>query len=115
MPSGLARRTRTIWQSWHVPALSALLPALPGTSRIRLRSASTGLLRQPGEKAFHLLRLPAPHGAPAPRGALVVHPAPHDRVDPPCEVRFGETSSLVQPPGPHYRADLVQGVLADRR
>ena len=69
MPSGLARRTRTIWQSWHVPALSALLAALPGTSRIRLRSASTRLLRQPGEKAFHLLRLSAPHGAPAPRGA----------------------------------------------
>jgi hypothetical protein len=40
---------------------------------------------------------------------------PHDRVDPPCEVRFGETSSYVQPPGPHHRADLVQGVLADRR
>src|SRR4029077_17993902 len=48
-------------------------------------------------------------------GTVVVHPAPHDRVDPPCEVRFGETSSFVQPPGPHYRADLVQGVLADRR
>src|SRR5438876_4957038 len=79
MPSGLARRTRTIWQSWHVPALSALLAALPGTSRIRLRSASTRLLRQPSEKAFHLLRLPAPHGAPAPRGALVGHPSPDDR------------------------------------
>jgi hypothetical protein len=69
MPSGLARRTRALWQSWHVPALSALLPALPSTSRIRLRSASTRLLRQPGEKAFHLLRLSAPHGAPAPHGA----------------------------------------------
>ena len=69
MPSGLVRPTRAIWQSWHVPALSALLPALPGTSRIRLRSASTGLLRQPGAKAFHLLRLSAPHGAQALRGA----------------------------------------------
>jgi hypothetical protein len=29
MPSGLACRTRTIWQSWHVPALSALLPPSP--------------------------------------------------------------------------------------
>jgi len=76
MPSGLARRTRAIWQSWHVPALSALLPALPGTSRIRLRSASTGLLRQPGEKASHLLRLSAPHGAPAPHGARFPRSAP---------------------------------------
>jgi hypothetical protein len=48
---------------------SALLPTLPGVSRIRLRSASTELLRQPSEKAFHLLQLRAPHGAQAPRGA----------------------------------------------
>lgn len=41
-----ARRTRTIWQYWHVPALSGLLPALSGTTRIRLPSASTALLRQ---------------------------------------------------------------------
>ena len=31
-------------------------PPSPATSRIRLRSASTRLLRQPSEKAFHLLR-----------------------------------------------------------
>ena len=40
-PLRLARRTRAIWQCWPVPALSGLLPALPGTTRIRLPSAST--------------------------------------------------------------------------
>jgi len=40
-PLHLARRTRTIWQYWHVPALSGLLPALPGTAQVRLPSAST--------------------------------------------------------------------------
>src|SRR6185312_16039907 len=68
-PSDLARRTRPVWQYQAVPALSALLPTLPVVSRIRLRSASIGLLRQPDEKVFHLLQLRAPHGALAPRGA----------------------------------------------
>jgi hypothetical protein len=77
MPSDLARRTRPVWQYQAVPALSALLPALPGISRIGLRSAPTGLLRQPGEEDSHLLRLTAPHGAPAPRGAH--EPQAHDR------------------------------------
>jgi hypothetical protein len=63
IPSDLARRTQPVWQYQAVPALSALLPTLPGVSRIRLRSASTGLLRQPSEKAFHLLQLRAPHDA----------------------------------------------------
>ena len=63
MPSDLARRTRPVWQYQAVPALSALLPALPGVSRIGLRSAPTRLLRQPGEEVSHLLRFPAPHGA----------------------------------------------------
>ena len=69
IPSGLARRTRPVWQYRTVPALSALLPALPGVSRIRLCPAPARLLRQPGEEVSHLLRFPAPHGAPAPRGA----------------------------------------------
>jgi hypothetical protein len=73
IPSDLARRTRPVWQYQTVPALSALLPALPGVSRIRLRPAPTRLLRQPGEEVSHLLRFPAPHGAPAPRGALHGH------------------------------------------
>ena len=70
IPSDLARRTQPVWQYQTVPALSALLPALPGVSRIRLRSAPARLLRQPGEEVSHLLRFPAPHGAPAPRGAF---------------------------------------------
>jgi hypothetical protein len=69
IPSDLARRTQPVWQYQAVPALSALLPTLPVVSRIRLRSASIGLLRQPDEKVFHLLQLRAPHGALAPRGA----------------------------------------------
>ena len=68
MPSDPARRTRSVWQSRIVPALSALLPALPDVSRVGLRSAPTRLLRQPGEEVLHLPRLPAPHGAQAPRG-----------------------------------------------
>src|SRR4030095_15367162 len=69
MPSDPARRTRPVWQSRIVPALSALLPALPDASRVRLRSAPTRLLRQPGEEVLPLPRLPAPHGALAPQGA----------------------------------------------
>ena len=51
-PSGLARRTRTIWQCWHVPALSGLLSTLPGVPRFRLppafhRSATTDQRRCP--------------------------------------------------------------------
>ncbi|MED7828770.1 hypothetical protein, partial [Streptomyces chiangmaiensis] len=63
MPSDLARRTRPVWQFQAVPALSALLPALPGVSRVGLRSAPTSLLRQAREEVLHLLRFTAPHGA----------------------------------------------------
>jgi len=69
IPSDLARRTRPVWQYQTVPALSALLPALPGVSRIRLHPAPTGLLRQPSEEVLHLPRFPAPHGALRPRVA----------------------------------------------
>jgi hypothetical protein len=63
IPSDLARRTQPVWQYQALPALSALLPTLPGVSRIKLRSAPTRLLRQLSEKAFHLLQLRAPYGA----------------------------------------------------
>jgi hypothetical protein len=72
IPSDLARRTRPVWQSQAVPALSALLATLPGVSRIRLRPAPTELLRQPGEEVLHLLRFPAPHGALRPRVAPTI-------------------------------------------
>ncbi len=75
MPSDLACRTRPVWQSRTVPALSALLPALPGVSQVRLRSAPTRLLRQPSEEVLHLLRFAAPHGARAPRGTRRSRPA----------------------------------------
>jgi hypothetical protein len=68
-PSDLAHRTQPVWQYQALPTLSALLPTLPSVSRTRLRSASTRLLRQPSEKASHLLQLRAPHGAQAPHGA----------------------------------------------
>jgi hypothetical protein len=54
IPSDPARRTQPVWQYQAVPALSALLPALPDVSRIGLRSAPTRLLRQPGGKDSHL-------------------------------------------------------------
>src|SRR6185503_2167497 len=79
IPSDLARRTQPVWQYQAVPALSALLPTLTGISRIRLRSAPTRLLRQPGEEVSHLLRSSAPHGAPAASWRTTdgpTHPAP---------------------------------------
>ena len=42
--SDLTRRTRPVWQYQALPALSALLPALPGVSQVRLRSAPIRLL-----------------------------------------------------------------------
>ncbi len=51
------------------PGFVRAAPTLPGVSRVRLRSAPTGLLRQPSEEVSHVLRSSAPHGAPAPRGA----------------------------------------------
>jgi hypothetical protein len=42
--------------------------------------------------------------------AVVVHPTPHDRVDPACEVGRGEIGAPVQPPGPHLGTHLRQGV-----
>ena len=91
IPSDLARRTRPVWQYQAVPALSALLPALTGVSRLRLRSAPTRLLRQPSEEVSHLLRFPAPHGAPAPRGALEAEPGAQVRRRP---FTTGQVSSL---------------------
>ena len=63
-PSRLACRTRTVWQYRHVPSLSGPLPVLPGASQVRLPSASTQLLRQPGGGV-----LSPPLGHTAPRGA----------------------------------------------
>jgi hypothetical protein len=73
-PSRLARRTRTIWQYRHVPALSGLLPALPGVSRTRLPSASIRPLRRPnGEVLSPPLGHKAPRGARFPRSTRVRH------------------------------------------
>ena len=58
-----ARRTRTIWQYWPVPALSGLLPpspAPPGSGCPQLRlSATTGRRR----RSLTSIRNTAPHGA----------------------------------------------------
>lgn len=64
-PSRLARRTRPIWQYWTVPALSGPLATQPGTSRIRLPSASPGRYDDPATKVSHLRsEQQTPHGAP---------------------------------------------------
>src|SRR6266511_4539248 len=57
-PSGLACRTRVVWQCRRVPSLSGLLAALPGVHRIGLSSASTGLLLQPSGGSLHPTRSP---------------------------------------------------------
>jgi hypothetical protein len=103
IPSDLARRTQPVWQCQAVPALSALLPTLPVVSRIRLRSASIGLLRQPDEKVFHLLQLRAPHGAPAPRGASPFfrqsQTTAHQLSPPPAVIRRCNCAAHQTPPG----------------
>jgi hypothetical protein len=103
MPSDLARRTRPVWQFQAVPALSALLPTLPGVSRVGLRSAPTGPLRRPGEEVLHLLRFTAPHGAPAPRGAPVqVRRSPRGLIRK-GEHRNRQATHLEEPPIPIRR------------
>jgi hypothetical protein len=63
-PSGLACRTRLVWQYRAVPTLSGLLATLPGVPRLRLPPASIGLLRQPNGEG-----VTPPLGHAAPRGA----------------------------------------------
>ncbi len=63
-PLDLACRARTIWQYWHVPALSGLLPTLPRTSGVRLPSASPDCCDSPERRVLS----PAA-GYTAPRGA----------------------------------------------
>jgi len=116
IPSDLARRTRPVWPYQTVPALSALLPALPGVSRIRLRPAPAGLLRQPREEVLHLLRFPAPHGALRPRVATTPtgrtgpsasnHPTGRSKHHPPTTTpasadATGSAASSTSIPRPH--------------
>ena len=63
-PSRLARRTRTIWQYWHDPTLSGLLPPSPAPPEIRLPPASPGRCDGPATKVSHLHSV-----TQAPRGA----------------------------------------------
>src|SRR6478735_3019968 len=45
--------------------------------------------------------------------SVVLHPAPHNRVDLSCDLGEGEPDPAVQPPSADLTADLVLGVLAD--
>jgi hypothetical protein len=51
-PSGLACRTRRVWQYRAVLTLSGLLAALTGVPRSRLPPASLGPLRRPDDEGF---------------------------------------------------------------
>jgi hypothetical protein len=53
-PSRLACRTQPVWQYQTVPALSGPLAALPGTSRVRLPSASPPCCDRTEVVVFHL-------------------------------------------------------------
>src|SRR5699024_7972906 len=53
-PSRIACRTRAIWCSRPVPALSGRLPTLTGVSRLRLPPASSGCCDNPKVQVFHL-------------------------------------------------------------
>lgn len=66
IPSRLARRTRAIWQYWHVPALSGPLATQTPTppTGFRLPSASPNCCDNPATKVFHLhSKQQTPHGA----------------------------------------------------
>jgi hypothetical protein len=68
-PSGLACRTRTVWQYRSVPSLSGPLATIPGVPRIRLPPASIGPLRRTnGGGLPPPLDYLAPRGAPPSRG-----------------------------------------------
>jgi hypothetical protein len=49
-----ARRTRPIWQCWTRPGFVRAAPALPGTTRIRLPSATLTCCDRPAAKVSHL-------------------------------------------------------------
>lgn len=49
-----ARRTRTIWQCWIRPGFVRAAPTLPGTTRIRLPSASPPCCDRTAAQVFHL-------------------------------------------------------------
>jgi hypothetical protein len=70
-PSGLACRTRTVWQYQSVPSLSGPLATLPGVPRVRLPPASIGPLRRPDGEG-----LSPPLDYLAPRGAQSSHATP---------------------------------------
>ena len=67
-PLRLARQTRTTWQYWPVPALSGLLPPLPGTTRIRLASAPPSCCDRISDVSLTSVRITALHGAPMTSG-----------------------------------------------
>ena len=49
-----ARRTRPIWQCWTRPGFVRAAPAVPGTTRIRLPSATLTRCDRPAAKVSHL-------------------------------------------------------------
>jgi hypothetical protein len=49
-----ARRTRPIWQYWTRPGFVRAAPALPGTTRLRLPSATVTCCDRPPAKVSHL-------------------------------------------------------------
>ena len=86
-PSRLASRTRAIWQYWHVPSLSGLLPALPGVSRIRLPSASPSRCDGQAVQVSHL------HSDTQ---RLVAH----NGIDEQHRIHRGPAAGSASPPGP---------------
>ena len=71
-----ARRTRAIWQCWHVPALSGPLATLPVVTRIGLPPAPPPCCdRAGGEGLSPPLEYTAPHGAL--NGGRILTPSRH--------------------------------------
>src|SRR5262249_16919620 len=84
-------------------------PALPTDPWLRLPPASPHCY-----DSEEMDGLSPPSATAAPRGALVLHPAPYHRIDPPGEAAHGVPGAQVQPPAAHLGTHLGQGILADR-
>src|SRR5262245_31423541 len=84
-------------------------PALPTDPWLRLPPASPHCC-----DSEEMDGLSPPSATAAPRGALVLHPAPYHGIDLPGEAAHGVPGAQVQPPAAHLGTHLGQGILADR-
>ena len=101
-PPRLARRTRPIRQSWARPGFVRAAPALPGTTRIRLPSATAACCDKPQAKLSHLRS----NNSASRRTWLSAQSIPHVIVKPASNVVT--SAQQVSPAG--TRSALIEGL-----